>query len=127
MITYDEAGTTRHTVTNVDPIDYPGYGPHLSEGMQLNQNIPNPFDTLTAITFAVPDVSSVTLKVYDMNGRVVRTLLDSIVSSGEHTVTWDARSDDGKLVRSLLYLCKLEVGTCYHTIVMSQVWPEESE
>jgi len=122
MITYDDTGTPCHTATNVDPAELPGYGPHLAPGMYLNQNQPNPFDTLTHITFGLPETSSVKLVIYNGNSELVRTLIDSVMAPGDHTVTWNSRSDQGKRVWSQIYLCKLEVGEYYHTITMSQVW-----
>ena len=123
MITYDDDGTPYHTGTNVNPETLPGYGPHLAPGMSLDENKPNPFDTVTNITFTLPKRAPVLLKIYNgANSQLVRTLIDSTLSAGEHTVTWNARSDDGKRVYSWWFLCKLQVGEYYHTITMYQVW-----
>ncbi len=122
MITYDQDGTPFYTGTNVDPTTLPGYGPRLAPGMVLEQNEPNPFDTLTNITFKLPEKARVKFMIYNMNSKLVRTLIDSTMAAGKHTVTWHGRSDEGKRVWSLVYLGKLQVGEYYHTINMYQTW-----
>ncbi len=122
MITYDDDGTPHASATNADPTTIPGYGPRLAPGMALNQNEPNPFDSVTAISFTLPEASRVRLTIYDKNSKLVRTLVDSTMAAGDHTVNWNSRSDDGKRVWSQEYLCKMEVGEYYHTIIMYQVW-----
>ena len=56
----------------------------------LIQNYPNPFNPSTTISFSVPTNGHVTINVFDINGRLVSTLLDDTMSSGYHNVTWDA-------------------------------------
>jgi PKD repeat protein len=56
----------------------------------LSQNSPNPFNPMTRIQFNVPRESSVRLRVYNVRGQVVETLVDRSMSAGEHFVTWDA-------------------------------------
>ncbi len=58
----------------------------------LEQNYPNPFNPSTTIRFAVPQAGMVSLKIYDMMGREVKTFLNGVVASGTHTVTLDARN-----------------------------------
>jgi hypothetical protein len=60
-------------------------------GFSLGQNYPNPFNPETSIEFSVADAGEVTLKVFDLTGRVVAVLLDGAVEHGAHTATFDAR------------------------------------
>jgi hypothetical protein len=62
--------------------------PH--EAISLEQNFPNPFNPSTAISFQLSDVSHTTLRVYDVLGRVVGTLVDRRMEAGSHTVRWNA-------------------------------------
>jgi endonuclease/exonuclease/phosphatase family metal-dependent hydrolase len=59
--------------------------------LQLNQNYPNPFNSSTKISYNLAAPTRVTLKVYDLLGRVVAVLVDEFQSSGEHQVEFDAK------------------------------------
>jgi hypothetical protein len=72
----------------------------------LGQSYPNPFATRTTISYGVPKASQVTLKVYNLTGQLVETLVDGDVNAGFHKATWDA-SD----VPSGLYFYRLEADT----------------
>jgi photosystem II stability/assembly factor-like uncharacterized protein len=78
----------------------------LPSTLTLHQNYPNPFNPVTAITLELPAAAPVTLKVYDLAGREVATLLDGTLSAGRHRVDWDA----GRLA-SGVYLARLIVGS----------------
>ncbi len=56
----------------------------------LEQNYPNPFNPATQIRFALPRAVHVAVKVYNLNGALVETLVDAEFSSGEHQVSWNA-------------------------------------
>jgi photosystem II stability/assembly factor-like uncharacterized protein len=77
---------------------------------RLAQNRPNPFNPRTSIAFSVPVASHARLSIHDLRGRRVRTLLDTEVAAGPHTVTWDGRDDGGRGLPSAVYLCRLETG-----------------
>lgn len=77
----------------------------------LRQNRPNPFAAGTAITFELPRPLRVTLRVFDAQGRLVRTLLsDAPLPASAHEVLWDGRSTGGVSVPSGLYFYRLETG-----------------
>lgn len=71
-------------------IEHPGK--ELAAAVRLQQNYPNPFNPSTSIRFELPQQASVSLKVYDVTGRIVATLLDGAeYAGGTHTVNFDAR------------------------------------
>ncbi len=79
--------------------------------LRLYESNPNPFDQATLIRFAVPQVSPVSVRVYDVTGRMVRVLVDSDrVDAGEHRVTWDGTNDHGIAVSSGVYFYRLDTG-----------------
>ena len=77
---------------------------------RLNQNYPNPFNPKTVISFQLPVCSKATLKVYDVLGQEVRTLVNENKSAGYHSVVWDGRDNLGSYVCSGVYFYYLEAG-----------------
>jgi FlgD Ig-like domain/Fibronectin type III domain len=76
----------------------------------LSQNYPNPFNPTTIINFALPKNSFVALKVYDMLGREVKTLMNSEMSAGVHSVNWNADNNSGQKVTSGVYIYRISAG-----------------
>lgn len=78
---------------------------------KLHANYPNPFNPTTTIGFTLPLDKAVSVKVYDVTGRLVRTLVNNqTFAAGTHEVTWDGMSDAGSMVASGSYLYTLEYG-----------------
>jgi len=75
----------------------------------LQQNYPNPFNQTTKIEFTLAKSGFVSLKIYDILGREVRTLASERVSSGYKSVLWDGRNDSGYEVASGVYFYRLQV------------------
>ena len=80
--------------------------PFVPEGFSLNQNYPNPFNPSTTIAYAIPQSTTVTLKVYDMLGREVATLVQADQVAGSYTVRFD-----GSSLSSGIYYYKLQAGS----------------
>jgi len=73
----------------------------------LAAGAPNPFRGETSIRFGLPAAGSHTLVVYDVSGRRVRSLSSGPLEAGPHAVRWDGRNDEGRLVPSGVYFCRL--------------------
>jgi flagellar hook assembly protein FlgD len=58
----------------------------------LSQNYPNPFNPTTTITYSLPKAAHVNLKIYNLLGREVATLIDQQMPAGMHQVTWKAQN-----------------------------------
>ena len=82
----------------------------LSSTFRLYQNYPNPFNPTTTIEFDLPKTSGVSLKIYNILGEEVATLLSASLLSGFHSVEWDASH-----MASGVYLYRLEVGNYAET------------
>ncbi len=76
----------------------------------LSQNYPNPFNPTTKIEFTLAKSGFVTLQIYDVRGRKVRTLVSEELSSGYKSVLWDGKNEAGKDVASGVYFYQLKVG-----------------
>jgi len=79
-------------------------------GLFLSQNYPNPFNPETYIDFVLPSELQVSLKIYNIKGQVVTTLLKERVDAGVHTVRWDGRNDSGEKVSSGVYFYRFTAG-----------------
>jgi hypothetical protein len=82
----------------------------LAWSLSLDQNVPNPFNPTTAISFVVPEASRARLVVYDVTGAVVRILLNEFVPAGRKAVHWDGTNDIGQTVSTGHYFYRLVVG-----------------
>ncbi|MBK7048327.1 MAG: hypothetical protein IPH48_17870 [bacterium] len=76
----------------------------------LRGNSPNPFNPLTTIEFDLSALGSTRLDVYDLHGRLVRTLLNEQLEAGHHEVRWDGIDAQGRRMASGVYLYKMEAG-----------------
>ena len=87
--------------------------PALPQGYSLSQNYPNPFNPSTRISFTLPKASVVQLRVFNELGQEVTTLVNSTLSAGQHTVTFDAHN-----LASGVYFYRLTAGSYESTMKM---------
>lgn len=73
----------------------------------LDQNYPNPFNPSTSIEFYLPKSATVSLKIYNIAGQLVKTLLEGNIMAGDHSVNWDGTNNKGAKTASGVYLYKL--------------------
>jgi hypothetical protein len=76
----------------------------------LGQNRPNPFNRSTALTYRIGNNTRVNVSVYDVKGRLIRTLVDEPRTAGVYTIAWNGRDDGGRPMASGVYFCRLEAG-----------------
>ena len=84
----------------------------------LYQNVPNPFNPVTAISFNLPTSEHVKLAIYDTNGKLVRVLLDGVRGYGRHEVEWNGTDNLGSRVGSGVYFYRLETGSFRQSMKM---------
>jgi hypothetical protein len=95
------------------------YAPALPVGYSLAQNVPNPFNPSTSITFALPREAPTTLVIYDLGGRRVVQLVDAVLSAGTFQVDWDGKDAAGRRVSTGTYFYRLSSGSFLQTRKMT--------
>jgi len=80
----------------------------VPESYALHANYPNPFNGATVIPFAVQKEEPTSLAIYDLQGRLVKQLVQGKVGPGSHTVTWDGTDASGRQAASGVYLIRLQ-------------------
>ncbi len=99
----------RHTLFETDWIEA------LPARFALHQNLPNPFNPSTRIDFELGEPASATLAIYDIAGRLVRTLVDGELPAGAHSALWEGRSERGEEAASGIYFYRLRAGSFTET------------
>ncbi|MDZ7340454.1 MAG: T9SS type A sorting domain-containing protein [candidate division KSB1 bacterium] len=78
-------------------------------GYSLSQNYPNPFNPETAINFSLKEAGKVTLNIYNLQGQLVRTLVDEKKLAGSYSVMWNGTADNGVRLASGIYYYTLKI------------------
>ncbi len=87
----------------------------LPETVILSGNYPNPFNPETEILFQLPENEKTNLSVYNLKGQLVRTLIDTYLPGGSHSVVWDGTDNQGKQAGSGVYFYQLSAGNIIKT------------
>jgi hypothetical protein len=101
----DDVNLTGEAATGIRTVDS-----NIPKEFQVYQNYPNPFNPSTTIRYSIPKASDVTLSIYDINGRLINTLVNQQQNSGTHEVTWNGKNSEGVSVVSGVYLYKVKAG-----------------
>ncbi len=121
----DEAVTAGKTYTyRLEDIDYRGRSTRHAPvtiavavplDFSLGQNYPNPFNPVTRFTYSLPKSGWTTLTIYNIQGQVVRTLVQGDLQAGHYVQAWDGRDAQGLPVPSGTYLYRLLQGAQQQT------------
>lgn len=115
----DETETvTASPVMEPQTVVTPAGGSSIPRGYALQPNYPNPFNASTNIGFQLPSGGHVSLTIYDVLGRTVRRLVDRRQEAGNYIACWNGRNDQGQVMKSGVYFCVFESGSCRETIKM---------
>jgi hypothetical protein len=103
--------TGRSMIEILTSVETESHPEPLPKMIHLEQNYPNPFNPKTTIRFSIPQSGLVSLKIYNLLGDEVATLVSQDLRAGAYTSTWDART-----MSSGLYLCRIQSGTSVQTM-----------
>jgi len=90
----------------------------LPKATSLAQNFPNPFNPVTRVSFSLKEKGHVSMRVYDVSGRLVRVLVDEVREAGSHEVMWDGMNNGGRATASGIYFCRMEADDYQRTVKM---------
>jgi len=85
-------------------------GEPVPEAFALHQNYPNPFNPITSLRYDLPEDGLVNITIYDMIGRIVKTLVNSSQTAGYRSIRWNATNDRDEPVSAGLYLYTIQAG-----------------
>jgi len=111
--THGNLSSPSNEVTGAYPtgFDVPGFNSVL-----LEQNVPNPFNPVTTIGYYLPSRSRVCMRIYDIAGRLIKTLVEiDNQETGHHEVVWQGDDGSGKQMPSGIYIYSLIAGTTVET------------
>ncbi|MCI0595657.1 MAG: T9SS type A sorting domain-containing protein [candidate division Zixibacteria bacterium] len=94
---------------------------NVPAAFDLGQNYPNPFNPTTTIQYALPEPANVELKIFNMLGQVVRTLVEEEKGAGYHQIVWDGKDEAGRTVSTGIYLYQIKAGDFVETKKMQLV------
>jgi hypothetical protein len=103
-ITADET----HTL-NIMMDALPNQDDNLQLVTRLKGNHPNPFNPETTISFELKQRTQVSLKIYNLRGQLICSLLDDQIDAGNHSIVWNGTDRHGKTVSSGIYYYRLQV------------------
>ena len=89
-----------------DVKDFEELGEILTQ-FKVFQNYPNPFNPSTTIRYYLPDAGDVTVKIFNINGELIKTVKNSFQTKGSHFVTWNSLNNNGVRVASGLYIYRI--------------------
>jgi len=105
-----------YNVTEISRIDFSGITSiedgqritNIIKSFKLLQNYPNPFNPSTSIEYEIPKSGGVEISIYDLNGRLVKTLVQENQQQGRHQVIWDGLDKSNQKVVSSFYIYSIK-------------------
>jgi len=94
---------------------------HLPKNFSIAQNFPNPFNPSTTIEYTVPKQSDISIKIYNLLGQEIRTLVNGSKAQGRYSVTWDGKDNAGRAVSTGIYFYRLNAPNFVETRKMVMI------
>jgi hypothetical protein len=100
------------------PFSYAGTA-GLGRSLALEARTPNPFRGSALLAYTLPSGGEVSLRIHDLSGRLVRTLVEGRMDAGAYAADWDGRDGEGRDLPSGVYLCRLGAGADHRTLKLT--------
>jgi hypothetical protein len=103
-VTYNMGEIERITFSNLTGSSEP-YETNVPPGSSTSlSNCPNPFNSTTTISYSIPESGKVVILINDLKGQRIRTIPIGIIPSGNHSVEWDGKDDEGQVIAGGMYI-----------------------
>ena len=99
------------TAVEDDPTPDPDEPADLPSAYAITSGSPNPFNPGTTVSFYLPKPCNMSVTVYDLRGRLVRTIWDGTLEAGSHHAEWNGRDERGVTAPAGMYLVRLETAS----------------
>jgi hypothetical protein len=106
-----------YTITGVETVD----GAPADSRLAIRKVFPNPFNPSTKIEFSVPKEAPVSVRVFDVQGRAVATLIDKSMSPGLYRVAWNGKTDAGQGLASGIYFAQIQSGASRQSVRLTML------
>jgi len=104
IVTYDISDVNRIKFSGVTSIEDGQKLSHIVKSFKLLQNYPNPFNPSTTIQYEIPKDGEVEISIYDLTGRLIRTIVNQNQQAGTHSAVWNGQTESGSKVASGMYM-----------------------
>ncbi len=116
VVPFDSSGSWLSFYFNrTDPLSVGDGVANSPADFVLEQNFPNPFNPATNIRFALPDAALVSIKIYNLLGEEIRTLVNGGSKAGFHVIRWDGKDGKGKDAPSGIYIYRMVVTSSHNS------------
>ena len=109
----ESTATATILLSEQQPTDTPSRP--LPTAVALHQNVPNPFNPATTISFDLPQPGHARIEVFSVEGRLIASLLNHSMTAGQHMVTWRGQTTKGQIAPSGIYYYRLSTGSFTET------------
>ena len=117
-IYYDDIGVYYvYTISGVETVD----GVPIGNRVAIRKAFPNPFNPSTKIEFSVPKEAPVAVRIFDIQGKHVATLVDKNLSPGVYRVPWNGKSDRGQALGSGVYFAQIRSGASRQSVRLTML------
>ncbi len=110
IVTYDISEVNRINFSGITSIEDGQKLSHIVKSFKLLQNYPNPFNPSTTIQYEIPKDGEVEIGIYDLTGRLIKTIVNQNQQAGAHSAVWNGQTESDSKVASGIYMYTVKYG-----------------